>query len=756
MEKRNVTHYSVPKKALSFFLAFLMILTAVAVGIVPLGSLKVKATSGGTYYIKIEVQCTNATDNDWSSNNTYLHLYGKDQNGASCSTNINGIGNSSGDNWFTFYGSMSGYPTGFDLYISNYYWGQTRLFLRRVYVSSDNSTWQTLLECDIGCNKANKVGSQTAKASFNMVTGGTGSPNNNVSWSDKGTDVYQNVTVNNTTNYYNSSHDSLYISSAALSGDSTVYTNGSTTKNYTIGSFKDAVGVAWYDSTVYSSYFSEDHAATSVSYTSPNLTGTVTFGNNSGVDYTVQIHGRIDNYSWSPYVHAYKDVTVYTTHTLNYDLNGGSCSSSSATGYTGTTVNLPTPTKTGYTFSGWTLTSGSGTLGGNTSNGTSNQTYTFANEGSATVKANWSVNNYYLDVNGWIYTADNTGASNGGLDGKATANVTVNGSLVGNGVGDYWTQHPYGSSYTITVTPAAGWKLDGIHSGPTTPTTSNDNNVTVSGTIPANNIGYAFNVRPKVIKLTLNNQSATTAGTAAVYYKYAQNAAQDTSNTSTTGTYFTSGNNTNNTVTGKISSITIPTKTGYDFGGYYTAQNGGGTRYIDENGAFVNNAYNTLTADTTLYAKWSGKSVNVTLNKQDGTGGLSNVYFRYNTNKYYSGSDMTGEITNIADGKPSRTGYTFGGYYTQTNGGGTQYIDADGNFVNNLYAAYYTDQTLYAKWTANKRPPAVRSIIPLPALPPERGTRPVRTSSCGQDGPRTPIRSTSTPTSRKTLWLRTV
>ena len=184
--------------------------------------------TAGTYYIKVSIQCTNATDNDWSSNNTYVHFYGKTQAGADCSTNITGIGNSSSDdNWFDYYGSMSGLPTKFDLYISNYYWGATRLFLRRIYISCDNN-WSngneyTLLESDIGCHKSNHAGSQTAKATFDISSGKLSSSNsNNVSWSDKGTDVYSNVTVNNYSKPY------PVVTSCTMPNYSTAFSKGNT------------------------------------------------------------------------------------------------------------------------------------------------------------------------------------------------------------------------------------------------------------------------------------------------------------------------------------------------------------------------------------------------------------------------------------------------------------------------------------------------------------------------------------------------
>ena len=49
---------------------------------------------------------------------------------------------------------------------------------------------------------------------------------------------------------------------------------------------------------------------------------------------------------------------------------------------------------------------------------------------------------------------------------------------------------------------------------------------------------------------------------------------------------------------------------------------------------------------------------------------------------------------------PTRTGYKFGGYYTGTNGGGTQYYTAAGASARNWDRTSAT--TLYAKWTANQ------------------------------------------------------
>lgn len=134
-----------------------------------------------------------------------------------------------------------------------------------------------------------------------------------------------------------------------------------------------------------------------------------------------------------------------------------------------------------------------------------------------------------------------------------------------------------------------------------------------------------------------------------------------------------------------LPNITVPTRTGYTFGGYYTATNGGGTQYYNDKGVSVVSRVK-LTSNLTLYAKWTANQYNVTLNQQNGSGGSGSITATY-------GSAMP-KIT-----VPTRTGYTFGGYYTASNGSGTQYYKADGTSARN--SDFTKATTLYAKWTAN-------------------------------------------------------
>ncbi len=206
---------------------------------------------------------------------------------------------------------------------------------------------------------------------------------------------------------------------------------------------------------------------------------------------------------------------------------------------------------------------------------------------------------------------------------------------------------------------------------------------------------------PAKYKITLNNKSADTAGTAEIYEK-----AYD-------GYYLDSA------LTKKMSSstnkITKPTKTGNDFLGYFTAETGG-TKYIDENGAITSSASNTaFDAAGTLYAHWSATSYTITLtNTNATTAGSTSVTVPYlgtpgaitNPTRQYT-ITYDKNSTGATLGKTSDTAtYTFDGWYTAASGG-SKVINANGTLVSNVSG--YTNAsgkwskasgaTLYAHWS---------------------------------------------------------
>ena len=362
---------------------------------------------------------------------------------------------------------------------------------------------------------------------------------------------------------------------------------------------------------------------------------------------------------------------------------GGSNDVKCTIGYPMTTITPPT--KVGYTFEGYYTAESGGTKYYN-ADGSSAHILDYR---ALDLYAHWTLNKHYIDINSYIYSVSkDTGTDDGGLGNKATANVTVGGTLVGNAVNDYYGQHDYNSSYSISVEPIAGWKLDGVReplSGYTIGVNT-DSSIVVSGNIPDNNLSFRFNLRPKVIKLTLDDQNADSGktGTATVYYKYQQNSTQDTSNTSYTGTYFTNGDNSNNTVTGVITAITKPEKIGYTFDGYWDAAIGG-TQYIDTNGNFIETygqtAYNTFTEDNTLYAHWTLTSYTITYN----TNGGDPI-----TAKTYTTTDNTYRLPT-----PERKGYNFVRWDASNNTGNW---DQPSYKADDPVSGKYGDVTLTAVW----------------------------------------------------------
>ena len=83
-----------------------------------------------------------------------------------------------------------------------------------------------------------------------------------------------------------------------------------------------------------------------------------------------------------------------------------------------------------------------------------------------TLIAEWTINKYYLDVNGWL-----DGTSVGNTSGYGTFDVYVNGSSVANDVTDFYNQYDYGSTYEIKdIKVSSGKTYYGVNSGSLTGT----------------------------------------------------------------------------------------------------------------------------------------------------------------------------------------------------------------------------------------------------------------------------------------------
>ena len=142
----------------------------------------------------------------------------------------------------------------------------------------------------------------------------------------------------------------------------------------------------------------------------------------------------------------------------------------------------------------------------------------------------------------------------------------------------------------------------------------------------------------------------------------------------------------------------------------------------------------------TLGVNWVASTYTITLDSQGATSsGTTKVYYQYNTTKtingtvcyYYTNSTLTNCLSNGYNiTKPTKTNYTFSGYYTGTNGSGTNYVNSSGTFINNVYKTT-SNRTLYAKWTLNTKKMYVNDINGLYCMSKSGGGERIKLFSCG-------------------------
>ena len=120
-------------------------------------------------------------------------------------------------------------------------------------------------------------------------------------------------------------------------------------------------------------------------------------------------------------------------------------------------------------------------------------------------------------------------------------------------------------------------------------------------------------------------------------------------------------------------------RTGCTFTGWNTKADGSGTSYVDK--ANIRNLATNDGSSVILYAQWEIINYTITYHLNGGM----------NSNENPEGYVVTDENITLKD--PSRTGYTFGGWYSDTD-----FTEA----VTEIPAGSIGDREFYAKWTANK------------------------------------------------------
>ena len=661
------------KKNLGFFLAVVMLITTVSVCFSPLMSLRAYAAGSRsdiktTYSWTISVATTDAADcND--NDGARVRLYGITNNGQGSETQIQEWG-------YTSYAQDGGTLTAS---------GTSTSFPYKIYVSVDLDAgapyrvWEGTLTLTVN-------GTQMFSSGVSLNSGQNGLWSHQFRSDERHTDTRPSLA-------------GVYIDG----GSTTVYTSGSATSSYTIKGY-DNYDVQW-SATLSNPSISSSNGNATVS--GSGATRTVTFGNNNGVDYSTTISGSAGGKSTSGWQNV--GVTVYTTHTLTVNVNGGDGGNYTRTGYTGGTTTINNPSKTGYDFSSWTVSGGS----------MSGTTYTFENRGSSTITANWTPHTYNVvydknttDTVGNMpsnqtktYGTNLTLASNvptrtgytfGGWDiyvgsTSQNANIAAGGTL----------STDYVSAQNGTVTLKAKWN-------PKTFSVNFNGNTNSGGSTAAQSYtsGTAQALRAngftKSYTVTYNYNGATggngtSNGTVTYSFKGWNTSAGSTStsgDTTTVGAVPATYSNQQSVSFARDSDLTLyaawqttanyvtapkPTKNGYTFGGWYW--DSGLTSYA----CAGDGKAQPVTANANLYAKWTANPYVITYTDSISTGTSAAGSLDY-------------KITDTSKLKtPTKTGYDFAGWKCTT---------ADGNWtLNTVYEAQtsvngkYGSPTLEAQWT---------------------------------------------------------
>lgn len=293
-------------------------------------------------------------------------------------------------------------------------------------------------------------------------------------------------------------------------------------------------------------------------------------------------------------------------YVVTFNLDGGSIDSTTYYVSNGQPYGqLPTPTKETtvitYDTQGGTLASGA----------------------SSPQEINWTFDGWYLENNFTNLVTNDT-----------IVTIASNHTLYAKWAAD--------SSNTLPNVTKSGYIFQGWYSAATGGTKIGDagDNYKVGGTVTL----YA-RWKSKTYTVTLNNQSATSAGTTSVTATYGSAMPAITK----PERIYTVTYNANGGSVGTASATST-----YTFLGYYTETGGNGTQYYTSSGSSARD-WNLLN-NTTLYANWSNGSVTLPT--------------------------------------PSRSNWTFNGWYTAASGG---------TKIGNAGASYAPSEniTLYAQWSPN-------------------------------------------------------
>ena len=407
---------------------------------------------------------------------------------------------------------------------------------------------------------------------------------------------------------------------------------------------------------------------------------------NSGDAYTMGANNVTLTAIWNAntYVVAY----VYNLAT------GGFSQSSNSYTTGGNSIQLPTPTRSGYSFGGWYDDSAFSNLIGLAG-------ASYSPNGVATtisLYAKWSVASSAIsyDANGGsgsaavttgntlstVIVGNGSGISRGGyslVGWNTSADMTgteylLGGTLVmpAGGVTLYadWNPNSYSVSYSTggPAVASGSYQTGGLITLPAAPTYS----------------GYTFNgwfVAASGGSALPSPYAPSGYGPITLYAQWTANS-QTVTYDANSGSGTVASLNTNTGASVSLADGSPLSRTGYALSRWNTAANGSGTNYA------LSATVSIPAGGLTLYAVWAPINYSVAYNNNSATAGsVPSDNASYNIGQTITVSGNSGNLV--------RTGYTFGGWNTASDGSGTTYQSG------NQFTIGSSSVTLYAKWNAN-------------------------------------------------------
>lgn len=367
---------------------------------------------------------------------------------------------------------------------------------------------------------------------------------------------------------------------------------------------------------------------------------------------------------------AFGEYRWYTT----YDLNGGQGDNSTQSALRGSNITTHgIPTRHGYTFTHYHYSYNNGQYDVNANGALGAGNWDTSNITGPTINlvAQWNPNPYTISYNS--NKPSKASSSVTGSTGQTNLVYDQTGNLANNG-------------FSITGWSFVNWNTKADGSGTTYQAGQQIKNMN-----DGQNTTLYAQWRPNIYTLILDDQYAVKSGTTLAFEKYDYDWYKES-----------------NAKTSLNNKVSIPSKTGQIFGGYYTGKEGNGDQWIDENGKIKIKA-NKISSENTVYAKWTPAVYKIALDNQGankGEEGTGAVWEKYNTG-FYSDAAATKQYTD-SNKKiicPKKKNYTFGGYWTVKNdynqSNGQQLVDGNGEINIAANTLFEKDSTVYARWIPN-------------------------------------------------------